>query len=183
GRSGPPHGDAATASYDAPYARDLTFMAIPGGAEPPAAGDPSQTTTTTSAPAAPSGPPPSIGGVRTISLGPFSATLAWRTSEAATSRVVYGLDAPVLWTAPTVSGTTHQVTITGLTFASSYHLDVTATTADGRSAVSQFLLTTPGLTGSVRASTGNGAILLNGQPSFPKIVWDQCPDAVAGNLA
>src|SRR5439155_2589241 len=56
-------------------------------------------------------------------------------------------------------------------------------TADGRSAVSQFLLTTPSLTGSVRASTGNGAILLNGQPSFPKIVWGQCPDAVAGNLA
>jgi hypothetical protein len=35
----------------------------------------------------------------------------------------------------------------------------------------------------VRASTGSGAILLNGQPAFPKIVWDQCPDGVTGNLA
>ncbi len=176
-----PTGDsAATLSYDAPYARDLTFMAFPSGSEPPA---PAADTTTTTTPTAPSGPPPSIDGVHTVSLTPFSATLAWRTSEAATSRVVYGLDAPVVWTAPTAAGMTHQVTVTGLTFSSSYHLAVTATTPDGRSAVSQFLLTTPGLTGSVRASTANGAILLNGQPSFPKIVWDQCPDAVGSNLA
>jgi hypothetical protein len=169
-------------SYNAPYARDLTFMAFPSGTEPPASTTSPQTTTTTT-PAAPSGPPPSIADVRTVSVGPFSATLSWRTSEAATSRVVYGLDAPVLWSAPTAAGTTHQTTIAGLAFSSTYHLDVTATTADGRSAVSQFLLTTPGLFGPVRASTVDGAILLNGQPSFPKIVWAQCPDAVAGNLA
>src|SRR5205814_1430027 len=88
-----------------------------------------------------------------------------------------------VWTAPTESGTSHQVTVSGLTHSSSYHLDVTATTADGRSAVAQFLLTTPDLNGPVHASTANGAILLNGQPSFPKMVFDQCPDAAAGNLA
>jgi hypothetical protein len=75
------------------------------------------------------------------------------------------------------------VTISGLVPASSYKLDVTATTADGRSGVSQFVLTTPTLFGPVHASTGNGAILLDGQPSFPKLVWNQCPDAVSGNLA
>jgi len=32
-------------------------------------------------------------------------------------------------------------------------------------------------------TTSNGAILLNGQPSFPKLVWAQCPDAVAGSIA
>jgi hypothetical protein len=82
-----------------------------------------------------------------------------------------------------VSGTSHTATVSGLTAASTYHLDVTATTADGRSSVSQFLLTTPALFGPVSASTGNGAVLLDGQPTFPKLVWDQCPDAVAGNLA
>jgi hypothetical protein len=175
-------GDGAAVSYDAPYARDLTFMAFPSGTEPPASTTPTQTTTNP-APTTPSGPPPEIRDVRTVAITPFSATLSWRTSEAATSRVVYGLDAPVLWTAQTAAGTTHQATVTGLTFTSTYHLDVAATTADGRSAVSQFLLTTPGVIGPVRATTGNGAILLNGEPSFPKIVWDQCPDAVAGNLA
>ena len=173
---------AAAASLDAPYARDLTFLAFPSGTEPPAAGVPSQEAPTTTAPT-PSGPPPTISDVHTVSLTPFSATLSWRTNEAATSRVVYGLDAPVVWTAPTESGTTHQVTVSGLTHSSSFHLDVTATTADGQSAVEQFLLTTPDLNGPVNASTANGAILLNGQQAFPKMVFDQCPDAAAGNLA
>jgi len=172
-------------TYDAPYARDLTFLAFPAGTTTtPSPGKTSGSTSATeTTPPAPSGPPPSIAGVRTVSVTPFSATLSWQTSEAATSRVAYGLDAPVLWTAPTTSGSTHATTVTGLNPASTYHLDVTATTPDGRSAVSQFLLTTPGLTAPVRATTGDGAILYNGQPAFPKIVWNQCPDAVGGNVA
>jgi hypothetical protein len=174
---------SSTLSYAAPYARDLTFMAFPSGATVPWPGEPEGTTTTTTTPAAPSGPPPTISDVRTLALTPFSATFAWRTSEAASSRVVYGLDVPIVWSAPTASGTAHQLTVSGLVPASSYKLDVTATTADGRSGVSQFVLTTPALFGPVHASTGNGAVLLDGQPSFPTLVWNQCPDAVAGNLA
>ena len=172
-------------AYNAPYARDLTFMAFPTGATVSTPGTPAGETppTTTTTPSVPSGPPPAISGVSTVALTPFSATLSWRTSEAATSRVVYGLDTPIVWTAPTVSGTTHSITVPGLSPASTYNLDVTATTADGRSSVSQFLLTTPALFGPVRLSTGDGAVLLNGQPAFPKIVWDQCPDAVSGNIA
>ena len=121
--------------------------------------------------------------MQTVAMSPFSASLSWQTSEASTSRVVYGLDAPVVWTPPTASGTSHEVSLSGLSPASTYHLDVTATTADGRSAVSQFLLTTPSMYASVNVSTGGGAILVDGQPSFPKLVWNQCPDAVSGNLA
>jgi hypothetical protein len=176
--------DTASVPYAAAYARDLTFLAFPSGATVASPAEPEgTTTTTTTTPAAPSGPPPTISNVRTLALTPFSATFAWQTNEAATSRVVYGLDVPVVWSAPTSSGTAHQMTISGLVPASSYKLDVTATTADGRSGVSQFMLTTPALFGPVHASTGNGAILLDGEPSFPKLVWNQCPDAVAGNLA
>ena len=174
-------GSAADApvSYDAPYGRDLTFMAFPSGATVPSTTTTEGTSTSTTSAPAPSGPPPTISGVRTLALGPFSATLSWNTSEQATSRIAYGLDTPVIWTAPTAAGTTHQVTVTGLTFSSTYHLDVVATTPDGRSSVSQFLLTTPAMTGPVRVTTGNAAVLLNGQSWFPKIVWNQCPDAVA----
>jgi hypothetical protein len=177
---------SGTAAFAAPYARDLTFMAYPADASVPYTGAPegaTTTTTTTTTPTVPSGPPPTISDVRTLALTPFSATLSWQTSEPAASRVVYGLDTPVVWTPATDSSTTHQLTVSGLTAASTYHLDVTATTADGRSAVSQFLLTTPALFAPVRVSTGEGAVLLDGQPSFPKLVWNQCPDAVAGNLA
>jgi hypothetical protein len=184
GTSEVPSGVTPALSYDAPYARDLTFMAFPAGAEVPSpATTDGATTTTTTTTTVPSGPPPAVQDVRTLSVTPFSATLSWATNEAARSRVVYGLDAPVLWSAPTASGTSHQLTVSGLVPASTYHLDVTATTADGRSTVSQFLLTTPALTGPVRATTSDGAILLDGQPAFPKIVWNQCPDAVAGNMA
>jgi hypothetical protein len=121
--------------------------------------------------------------VHTVSLTSFSATIAWRTSVPATSRIAYGLDAPVLWTAPNIAATDHQATLTGLTFSSSYKVAVTAANDGGPSRVEEYVLTTPALTGPVQATTSNGVVLLNGQPSFPKLVWAQCPDAVAANLA
>jgi hypothetical protein len=178
-------GDGSPAiTFNAP--RALTFASVPGNAVPYSAAPTDTTTTptaTTTTPEVTVGPPPEIDSVRTVSLSPFSATISWRTSEPASSRLVYGLDGPVIWTAPTATATRHQATVTGLSFSSSYVLDVMATTADGRSAVADFLLTTPALTGPVNVSTGDGAILLDGQPSFPKMVWAQCPDAVAANLA
>jgi hypothetical protein len=175
---------SAAVAFNAP--RALTFLSVPDGNAVPYSAAPTDTTTattTTTTPAAPVGPPPEIESVRTLALTPFSATISWRTSEPASSRLVYGLDGPVIWTAPTATATQHQATVTGLSFSNSYVLDVTATTTDGRSAVADFLLTTPALTGPVHVSTGDGAILLDGQPSFPKMVWAQCPDAVAANLA
>jgi hypothetical protein len=180
-------GDGSPAiAFNAP--RALTFLTIPGdstqSSSAPAgtSSTPSETGTTTT-PAAPTGPPPEISSVRTLALTPFSATISWRTSEPASSRLVYGLDAPVIWTGPSAVGTQHQATMTGLDFSSSYVLYVTATATDGQSAVADYLLTTPAVTRAVHVSTGDGAILLDGQPSFPKMVWAQCPDAVAANLA
>jgi hypothetical protein len=170
-------------SFNAP--RALTFLSLPGDTDPGSPSTPSETTPTgtASAPAAPTGPPPEIENVHTTSLTSFSATIAWRTDTPASSRVVYGLDAPVIWTAATPVGTQHEATLTGLAFSSSYSLVVTATNPDGLSSVAEFVLTTPGLTGPVQMSTHNGAILLDGQPSFPKMVFAQCPDAVGSNLA
>jgi hypothetical protein len=177
-------GSAPDATFNSPYVSDLRFLALPGVATtPPASDSGSDTTATTTTPATPTGPPPEIENVHTISLTPFSATIAWRTNVPATSRIAYGLDAPVLWTAPSVAATEHQATLTGLTFSSSYKVAVTAANEGGTGRVDEYLLTTPALSGAVQATTAGGIILLNGQPSFPKIVWAQCPDAVAGNLA
>jgi hypothetical protein len=169
-------------TFNAPYVSDLRFLALPGVTAPPTSGSPGDTATTTT-PAAPTGPPPQIESVHTISLTPFSATIAWRTSVPATSRIAYGLDAPVIWTAPSTATTEHQATVTGLTFSSSYKVAVTAVNEGGPAQVDEYLLTTPALSGPVQMTTSGGAILLNGQPSFPKLVWAQCPDAVAANLA
>jgi hypothetical protein len=172
-------------AFNAP--RALTFLSETGDGTAPSASATDTTTTpgetTTTTPAAPAGPPPEIESVRTLELTPFSATISWRTSEPANSRLVYGLDAPVIWTPPTATSTQHQATVTGLNFSSSYVLYVTAATDDGRNAVADYLLTTPAVTGPVQTSTGDGAILRDGQPWFPKLVWAQCSDAVGGNLA
>ena len=102
-------GSAPDATFDSPYASDLRFLALPGVVTtPPASSSPSDTTTAATTPAAPTGPPPEIEDVHTLSLTPFSATIAWRTNVPATSRIAYGLDAPVLWTAPSVASTQHQ---------------------------------------------------------------------------
>jgi hypothetical protein len=175
---------AADVTFNAPYVSDLRFLALPNVTFEPSAGSPTDpTTTTTTTPAQPVGPPPEIENVHTISLTPFSATIAWRTNVPATSRIAYGLDAPVLWTAANIASTEHQATLTGLTFSSSYKVAVTAVNEGSPQRVEEYVLTTPALSGPVQMTTSNGVILLNGQPSFPKLVWDQCPDAVAGNLA
>jgi hypothetical protein len=175
---------AADVTFNAPYVSDLRFLALPNVTFEPSAGAPTDTTmTTTTTPAQPVGPPPEIENVHTISLTPFSATIAWRTNVPATSRIAYGLDAPGLWTAPNIASTEHQATLTGLTFSSSYKVAVTAVNEGSPQRVEEYVLTTPALSGPVQMTTSNGVILLNGQPSFPKLVWEQCPDAVAGNLA
>jgi hypothetical protein len=166
-------------AFSSPYVSDLRFLARPGAvssAPPPPA-------PTTTAPAAPTPPAPTIEDVHTVSLTPFCATIAWRTSVPSSSRIAYGLDAPVVWTDASSDSTSHQATVSGLTFSTSYKLAVTAENAGGQAPIAEFLLTTPALSGPVQMTTADGAILLNGQPSFPRMVWGQCPDAVNGNLA
>jgi hypothetical protein len=170
-----------TVSFTAQPTRELRFLALPGSEAASTSTQAAPGSSTT--PAAPSGPPPEIQNVRTAALGPFSATIAWRTTAPATGRLAYGLDSPVLWTAPTPNGTEHSAAVTGLAPGSTYVLVVTAKNADGVTGSSQFLLTTPALSGPVRASTSGATILLDGQPSFPKMVWAQCVDGVGSNLA
>jgi hypothetical protein len=120
--------------------------------------------------------PVTISDVHTVALTPFSATIAWRTSEPVASRIAYGAGTPTLWSTEGPDDVEHEAVLTGLTAASSWNLWVTARASDGRTATEPFLLTTPALTGSVSASTQNGAFQINGQPYFPTIVWNACPD-------
>ena len=98
--------------------------------------------------------------MHTTALTPFSATIAWRTSVPASSRIAYGLDAPVIWTPASGASTEHQATLTGLGFDDSYQLAVTAVNDGGAARVAEFVLTTPSLSGPVQMTTSNGAILL-----------------------
>jgi len=184
-------GDAGSTSTPAPpvetdvmaFTPDRSLSDTPSGpistgtvasSAPAGAGDGQAPTTTTAV----STTPITISGVRTLSLGPTSATIAWRTSEPVSSRIAYGQSTPTLWTDGGQATVDHVAEVGGLTAGSSWNVWVTARADDGRTANLPYMLTTPPLTGSVSASTQGGAIELNGQPSFPTMVWNACPDQV-----
>jgi hypothetical protein len=163
-------GDRTFAEAAAPGPTETTpFTTTDGGTG--TATEPAPTVTVSSTPI-------TISDVHTVSLTPFSATIAWRTSEPVESRIAYGPSTPTLWTAAGQSDVDHVAEVSGLGASSSWNLWVTARADDGRTATEPFMLTTPPLTGGVAASTQGGAFRINAQPYFPTIVWNACPDAL-----
>ncbi len=135
------------------------------------------------APPAPTGPPIEIGQVETLALSPFSATIAWETNDDTIDRIAYGFDTPTVWTARSGPARQHQVVVDGLSSSTTYTLEVQSSTVDGRMAVAAYTLTTPPLSGSTRASVGDGALRVDGRSFFPATVWAQCSDGYDANLA
>ena len=134
-------------------------------------------------PATVAAPPIEIRDVHTVSLNSFSATIAWSTTEAVSSQVAYGLDSRTLWSAADTPSRDHTAVVNGLAFDTTYRLWVDAHSADGRTASSPFLLTTPPLPQHVTGGVSGGSFLVDGQPYFPFVVWAACPDAYATRLA
>jgi hypothetical protein len=151
----------------------------------PGAAPPTGTAPTTTAPAPPPVPttPIEISDVHTVSLSAFSATIAWRTSEPVSSSISYGLDSATLWTDADAPSQSHSAIVGGLAAGTSYRLWVNAHAADGRTATSPFVLTTPPLAQQPSSSIANSTFMLDGQPSFPTMVWGACQDSYASLLA
>jgi hypothetical protein len=143
--------------------------ATTAAAPPPATTTaPATTAPATTAPA----PPPSP--VQVAALTPFSATISWRTDTETTGRVALSLGSgqPTLWSAPVGPSLDHSATIRGLAFDTDYRVSA---------AGHEVAFHTPLPSSSTVATTGGGAILLDGNPFFPLMVWGQCP-AQYGNL-
>lgn len=122
--------------------------------------------------------------MRTTSLTPFSATLAWKTTQPARAWASYGIkDAgATLWTPADDTSVDHQATLSGLTFGRAYTVTLFAS-GSGEKAELTLDVTTPPLPAKVSASTDGGRLLLDGQPFFPLMVWGQCPAGYAPVLA
>jgi hypothetical protein len=161
-------GDRAFAAAATPAPTETTpFTATGGGTS--TVTEPAPTTTVSATPI-------TISDVHTVALTPFSATIAWSTSEPVSSRIAYGPVTPTLWTADDQATAEHVADVDGLTPGGSWNVWVTARADDGRTATAPFMLTTPPLTGSVEASTSGGAFRINGHSYFPTVVWNACPD-------
>jgi len=105
---------------------------------------------------------------------PFSATISWRTDTESTDRLAVSLGSgpPTLWSAAVGPSVDHSATVRGLVFDTDYRVAVA-----GR----EVAFHTPRPSTSTVASTGGGAIVLDGSPFFPLMVWGECP-AQYGNL-
>ena len=124
----------------------------------------------------PTPPAPTPGALQVTALGPFDATIAWQTSEPTVGRVGFGLTAlgETRWLPPTPAATDHVANLTGLGFSTAYHVTVTSTTAAGEQQTATADLTTLGPPSSPAPSIGGGAVLLDGKPWFPLMVYGQC---------
>jgi hypothetical protein len=149
-------------------------------APPPATTQPPPPTTT--APAVPEGF--AVYDLAVIETGPFSATVSWRTTEPARSRLVYGLagSEPTLWTPLGDEATEHTAALPGLSFGTGYHVEATAA-RDGETVSAAVDLTTAPAPGDPAASTTSGYLVVDGQPVFPFLVWAACPDTYGPLIA
>lgn len=126
-----------------------------------------------------------ILGLHTTRVTAFGATVAFRTTIPAKVRLAYGSPAagPAMWTEAQGSGLERQARLHGLAHATTYRIWVTASSDDGQRAQAALDVRTQGVPARPTASTGNGNVLLDGEPFFPLMVWSQCPNSYAANLA
>ncbi len=129
-----------------------------------------------------------ISNLRRVTLSAFGGTVAWKTTLPAKVQVAYGLSdygVPTMW-APVTDGAGGSVaSLTGLDSSSTYRIWLTAVSDDGQRAETTLDLTTPGLPGYPFVSLGRplGAVMLDGYPFFPMMLYSVCPNQYAAALA
>ncbi len=86
--------------------------------------------------------PPAVSAVNVTTSG-STATVTWTTDEASSSSVAYGTSTALGQTATGVGGTSHSVTLTGLTSGATYSYRVTSADAAGNATTSPATSTSP----------------------------------------
>jgi hypothetical protein len=129
-----------------------------------------------------------ITGLRVASLAAYGGTLAWRTTNPAAVQVGYGLadfGVPTMWAQVRTAGDGQSAALTGLDASSAYRVWVTAIGDDGQRAQSTIDLSTPGIPQHPVPSVDRnlGALLLDGRPFFPTMLYSVCPYQYAAALA
>jgi hypothetical protein len=129
-----------------------------------------------------------IANLKVSTLSAFGGTVTWQTTNPAKVQVSYGLAAygiPTIWTPVGSSGDGQVASLIGLDSGSTYRVWVTAVGDDGQRTQATVDLTTPGLPPSPAVALGKpvGAVMLDGQPFFPMIVYSVCPWQYAADLA
>jgi hypothetical protein len=139
---------------------------------------PLSTTQSTTAPTTrPSGG--EAGSLRVVSISPFSATIGWRTASPVASWVEVGPPdgPPTLWRRELHPATRHTLRLSGLSFSTPYRVRVRTT--DAEQAID---VTTAPPPARPRAVARGGELWIEGNPFFPFMVFEQCPDTYSTSL-
>lgn len=123
--------------------------------------------------------------VTAVEPAPFGANLRWKANKRAFVLVEYGLGEEIaVWSRRVVSGPSGagRSALTALEPARQYRYRVIASSGRER-AVSEGSFGTPPWPLWAGATTSPRALLVSGQPFFPRMVWAQCPWAFPVSLA
>jgi hypothetical protein len=147
-----------------------------GGSRPPV-----ETQVTTS-PAPPVGFAVTSAGAMHVSS--YSASIAWTTSEASTGTLQWGPLGvePVLWDTAGALDTQHVADLNGLAASTTYHVTIVASSVDQTKTQTELSFKTAPAPQQIQGSVRDGALLVNGEPIFPLISWQQCPSQWQASL-
>ena len=132
-----------------------------------------------------------IADLRTTSVAAFGAGLAWRASIPANVQVSYGLvdfGVPTVWAPIGSTSDGSTASLGALAPDTAYRVWLSAVSEDGQRTQTSIDFRTPGLPAYPVASLGQpaGAVLLDGQPYFPMMLYSVCPyqypDALASGI-
>jgi hypothetical protein len=129
-----------------------------------------------------------IQNVRTVSLAAFGATVGWTTTVPANVQVSYGLldfGVPTVWSSAGSTNDGQVASLIGLDSSTRYRVWLKATSDDGQTAQATLDLTTPSIPANPTTAIGTpvGAVMLDGMPFFPMILYSVCPWEYGGALA
>jgi len=139
-------------------------------------------TTTTSQPSPPS--TSGIVGASAADVGPYGATVRWQTSTAATASVAWGPAGtrPLLWSGVSEPTTSAAVTLEGLASSTKYVARIDAVVNGTPESATVSFATAPA-PAEVAGSARGGTILVNVQPFFPFVTWQECPGQWTPDIA
>jgi hypothetical protein len=137
---------------------------------------------TTPAPTATAAPQPGgaeIADLRIASVSAFSSTVAWRTATPMSAWVAAGPPdgPPTIWRHEQRPVMSHSITFSGLAFSTAYRIDVKA---EGHEATLD--ITTAPAPDQPSAVARGGVLWVDGNPFFPLMAFEQCPDTYSTSL-
>jgi len=130
-------------------------------------------------------PPVGIESIRVLDASAYSVRIEWMTTEPSTGRVRWGPAAmePLLWSPQLGSATRHVARLEGLAANSTYVARATVRSDAGELAETDLTFTTPPAPTTLTANVRGGVVRVDGAAFLPIIVWQQCPDRFAENVA